>query len=217
MPIEEAQRIHQEQITQVREALASVPLSHPALTLEIGCGHGHFLTAYAASRPDEHCLAIDIIADRLEKAARKTAKAGLTNVSWLRASSTDFLNVISPDVRFNRRIFILFPDPWPKRKHWGNRLIQTEFLDQLAAFSSPGTEMCFRTDYAPYFESAADVIGAHPSWNIDENVPWPFESRTVFEERAEGFQSLIAIRVPHLEGLPTHPISPQTTDKHTQR
>ena len=194
MPIEEAQRIHQIRIQQVRDALTSVPLRHSALTLEIGCGHGHFLTAYAAAHPDEHCVALDIIADRLERAERKTAKAGLTNVTWLRASAAEFLEAIPPEIRFSGRIFILFPDPWPKRKHWKNRLIQAEFLDQLAAYAAPDVEMCFRTDYAPYFEAASQIISAHPLWNMDAAAPWPFEAKTVFEARAAGFQSLIAKR-----------------------
>ncbi len=194
MPIEEAQRIHHHRIQQVRDALASVPLLHPALTLEVGCGHGHFLTAYAAVHPSEHCIALDIIADRLERAERKTTKAGLTNVNWLRASAAEFLEAIPPEVRFRGRIFILFPDPWPKRKHWKNRLIQPEFLDQLAAHTAPGIEMCFRTDYAPYFEAASHIIANHLLWDIDAATPWPFEAKTVFEARASGFQSLIAKR-----------------------
>lgn len=194
MPIEEAQRIHADRITKLRSALAEIPLARPALTLEIGCGHGHFLTAYAAENPDEHCIALDIIAERLEKAKRKTDAAGVTNVSWLRALADDFLEALPAGVRFDRKVFILFPDPWPKRKHWKNRLIQPAFLDQLAAITTPQTLLCFRTDYAPYFKTAAAIIKAHPKWTVDPEPQWPFEQLTVFEARAESFQSLTARR-----------------------
>ena len=194
MPIEEAKRIHDDRIAKLKTALADIPLARPALTLEIGCGHGHFLTAYAAENPDEHCVAIDIIAERLERAQRKTDAAGVKNVSWLRALSDDFLEALPPGVKFDRKVFILFPDPWPKRKHWKNRLIQPAFLDTLAAITAPKTQLCFRTDYGPYFEAASAVIKSHPKWAVDETPEWPFEQLTVFEARADSFQSLTARR-----------------------
>lgn len=194
MPIEEAQAIHQQRLAALREALQRVPLDHPALTLEIGCGHGHFMAAYAEAHPDEHCIAVDIIKERLERADRKTRRAGLTNVTWLRAAAEDLIEVLPSETRFSRRILVLFPDPWPKRRHWKNRLIQPEFLQKLAALCQPNCELCFRTDYAPYFEAAQEVIVAHPQWNLSPETPWPFEQRTVFEARAPSFQSLVALR-----------------------
>jgi hypothetical protein len=62
-----------------------------------------------------------------------------------------------------------------------------------------GSEACattrryFRTDYAPYFADAQQTIAEHGAWTIaPAGTPWPFESQTVFQSRAEGFQSLIA-------------------------
>ena len=194
MPIEEAQRIHQDRIAKLREVFATIPFDHPALTLEIGCGHGHFLAAYAAKHRDEHCVALDIIVDRLERAQRKTDAAGLTNVTWLRTSAEDFLEALPDEVVFNRRIFVLFPDPWPKRKHWKNRLIQNSFLDQMANHAAPKTQICFRTDYGPYFDSAAEIIQTHDKWEVRSPEDWPFEQETVFEARADSHQSLVATR-----------------------
>lgn len=193
-PIEEAQAINTQRIAELRRVLADLPLSHPRLTLEIGCGHGHFLTAYAEAHPDEHCIAIDIIKERLEKADRKTTRAGVKNVHWLRASAEHFLAALPSEVRFNGRILVLFPDPWPKRKHWKNRLIQAPFLSTLAHSCSPGTELCFRTDHAPYFAVALSTVAAHPDWTVLPDAPWPFERETVFEARAHSHQSWIARR-----------------------
>lgn len=193
-PIEEAEAINTQRIAGLRETMATLPLDHPELTLEIGCGHGHFLAAYAEQNPNEHCLAIDIIKERLEKAARKTDRTGLTNVSWLRASDTHFFAALPDTVQFNGRIFILFPDPWPKRKHWKNRLIQPTFLTILAKFTAPGTELCFRTDFEPYFAVAKEVVTAHDDWTVQEDAPWPLEQETIFQARADAHQSWIAVR-----------------------
>ena len=194
MPIEVAQALHQRRISALREALNTVDLNHDALTLEIGCGHGHYMAAYAAAHPDEHCLAIDIIQERLEKASRKTQRAGLKNVTWLNAAAEDLLEALTPATRFTRNILVLFPDPWPKRRHWKNRLIQPAFLDQLAQRCAAGTRLCFRTDHAAYFASAAPIIASHSKWRINPAIPWPFEQSTVFEAKAPSFQSLVAER-----------------------
>lgn len=193
-PIEEAIAIRRQRLTALQQALQDVPLDHPQLTLEIGCGHGHFLTAYAEAHPDEHCVAIDIIEERLEKAQKKSDRAGLDNVTWLRAAADVFLEALPPETRFSGRILILFPDPWPKKKHWKHRLIQSSFLSELARFTAPGTPLCFRTDHAPYFEAAHEVVAGHPDWTLQPDEPWPFEHETVFEAKADGFQSWIAGR-----------------------
>jgi len=194
MPIEDAERIQYERVAALQATLAALPAPPAARTLEIGCGHGHFLTAYAEAHPDEFCLAIDIIGERLERAARKTTRAGLTNVHWLHANANDLLSALPADLHFNRHVFILFPDPWPKRRHWKNRLIQTPFLSTLAAVCEPGTRLCFRTDYAPYFAVALATTREHPDWTVEPTALWPFEQRTVFEARADSHQSFVAVR-----------------------
>lgn len=166
---------------------------HSQLTLEIGCGHGHFLTAYAEAHPKEFCVGIDLIPDRLQRAERKTTRAGRTNVVWVQAEAGLLVEALPHDCLLTR-ILVLFPDPWPKRRHWKNRLIQTAFLDALAARTAIGAQLCFRTDHAPYFFYALDAIRSHALWSIDAAAAWPFEIATVFQNRAESYQSLIAVR-----------------------
>ncbi len=163
------------------------------LTLEIGCGHGHFLTAYAEAHPNEFCVGIDLIADRLQRAERKTTRAGRTNVAWVQAEAGLLVEALPRDCLLTR-ILVLFPDPWPKRRHWKNRLIQAAFLDALAARTASGAQLCFRTDHAPYFSYALDAIRSHAMWRIDDAAAWPFELATVFQSRADSYQSLIAVR-----------------------
>jgi tRNA (guanine-N7-)-methyltransferase len=88
---------------------------------------------------------------------------------------------------------VLFPDPWPKRRHHKNRLMQPEFLDLLAEKSVPGALLYFRTDHGPYFTDASSTLLHHPRWALDATA-WPFEQETVFQSRAETHQSCIAKR-----------------------
>lgn len=191
MPIEQLKAVMSERRTALQQELDRVLAGWPAtFTLEIGCGHGHFLAAYAAVHPDEHCLGIDIVLDRLERAERKVTRAGSANVAFARAEAGMFLATLPASFRF-RRVFILFPDPWPKRRHHKNRLINPEFLHVLAARMAPGARLYFRTDYSPYFNWACDILQEHRAWRLCDD-PWPFEHATVFQNRATAHWSLVA-------------------------
>ena len=158
--------------------------------LEIGCGHGHMLSAYAAAHPDEICVGIDIIADRIDRADRKKNRARLSNLHFIHASAEDYLETIPPQI-FVSKLFVLFPDPWPKRRHHKNRLIQPEFLTDLRPRLSETSRLYFRTDDHVYFSAAEQVISAHPEWRISPDH-WIFEYTTVFQARASLHHSLVA-------------------------
>jgi tRNA (guanine-N7-)-methyltransferase len=163
------------------------------LTLEIGCGHGHYLTAYAAAHPDAFCLGIDLLKDRIARAGRKRDRARLTNLVFLEAEAREFLDALPPGVRL-KDIFILFPDPWPKRRHHKNRILQPDFLSALAKKAGQGAHLCFRTDYEPYYADAHKTVAAHSDWTLEDPAAWPFELETVFQSRAASYHSLIATR-----------------------
>lgn len=193
MPIEEARAIDSSRRRELKAQVEALRIdSSGPLTLEIGCGHGHFLTAYAEAHPDEFCLGVDIIEDRLVRAERKRQRAGLDNVGFLRAEARMLLEIMPETFRFDR-VFVLFPDPWPKRKHHKNRLITSGFLHLLAEKSNDGVELCFRTDHDPYFKASLAIVESHSAWQTVE-TPWPFECETVFQERAEAYQSWVAVR-----------------------
>lgn len=157
---------------------------------ELGCGHGHFLNAYAAAHPEKVCVGIDIVGERIERALRKRDRAGLQNLHFIHAEARLFLGVLPRHVSIEQ-LFILFPDPWPKKRHHKHRIIQPSFLEAVAARCAPSARVHFRTDYQPYFEDARAVFVEHPRWEIADE-PWPFEQETVFQARAESYYSLTA-------------------------
>ncbi len=160
------------------------------LTLEVGCGHGHFLTAYAAQHRDRVCVGIDLIAERIGRAQRKRDRAKLPNLHFIQAEARLFLEVLPGTARLDA-VFVLFPDPWPKLRHNKHRIIQSGFLVALAEHAKPGCPLYFRTDFTPYFEAAREVITSDPAWRLSDE-PWPFEFATVFQQRADSYHSLIA-------------------------
>lgn len=189
----------EERIAELREKLAGTLPADAltgtrGLTLEIGCGHGHFLAAYAQTFPQEFCLGLDLISKRIERANRKRELAALANLAFFKAEATELLLALPEHCRL-AKIFFLFPDPWPKKRHHKNRLIQPEMLDRLAAKASAGTRLHFRTDHAEYFDWSREIIDAHPLWTRLPDAPWPFEHETYFQSiLPDAHQSLIAER-----------------------
>ena len=152
-----------------------------SLTLEIGCGHGHWLTAYAAAHPNERCVGIDLLGERLRKCEAKRAKRGLTNATFLKAEASEFLDALPVGLRLTK-IFILYPDPWPKVRQNKNRFLQAENLSRLAKAAEPGCHLAFRTDHADYHTWAGEHLAGHPDWVVETGRDWPFEAATFFQD-----------------------------------
>lgn len=163
------------------------------LTWEVGSGHGHYLAAYAAAHPQKICIGIDLLRDRVARAERKRARARLVNLHFFQAEATEFLRALPPAVMLSE-VFVLFPDPWPKRRHHKNRIMRRDFLQALAARAGQGARLFFRTDHAEYFRAAVRVIENDSGWSISSGATWPFELPTVFQQKAPTYYSMVATR-----------------------
>jgi tRNA (guanine-N7-)-methyltransferase len=191
---------HADVIYQRRKDLSSASStflnSRSTCVWEVGCGHGHFLTAYATQHPAEVCVGIDIIRDRIDRAERKRTRAKLANLHFLHADATDFLETMPGGASFSA-IYMLFPDPWPKRRHHKHRLLEAGFLRAVAERAGQGVRFYFRTDHEPYFNDAKATFAAHPDWDTCPSEGWPFELPTIFQQKAAHFRSLVASRKSH--------------------
>lgn len=200
MPREIFDAIRAARLADLRLELAAVaPSPQGCLLLEVGCGNGHFLTAYAAAHPDQRCVGIDLRLERIEKARRKQRRAGLGNLHFLRAEALDFLRELPPEITLSD-VYMLFPDPWPKKRHQKNRLLKPAFLDALAARAGQGSRLFFRTDFKPYYVEAAATIAAHPRWHELPPGPLAFEHPTIFQSRAAVYFSVAAAWAPLTDG-----------------
>ena len=164
-----------------------------ALVLEIGCGHGHYLTAFAQQHPDCQCLGVDLVTKRIQKACLKRDKRKLENLQFLKAEVRE-LFMAWPNRLTIDRVFILFPDPWPKKRHIKNRIIQPELLRQLATRSRPAARLHFRTDHTGAFDWGREQIQESPHWSPVQADEWPLENPSYFQNLFSHYQSLTAVR-----------------------
>jgi tRNA (guanine-N7-)-methyltransferase len=128
--------------------------------VELGAGDGSFLIQWAAQNPQTNFLGLERLLGRLKKIEKKSRRLGLSNVRALRLEATYFVDYLLP--RESVAAFhIYFPDPWPKRKHRQNRLINERFAEVLrAALVKDGT-VFLRTDDTDYFAQMTQVFGAN--------------------------------------------------------
>lgn len=185
--------VEKRRLEKLRETCLQLFPEPTEIIFEIGCGHGDFLTAYAPLQQPAFCLGIDLVTKRIQSANKKVTKLGLPNAAFLKADLQELMAYLPDHVRF-REVFMLFPDPWPKKRHFKKRMLQHALLKQLAARMGEGGMFALRTDHEGYFEWGLEHFRENPYWEIDPNTPWPFEKETYFQGFMESWQSLIARR-----------------------
>ena len=142
------------------------PQAQP-LEVELGSGDGSFLADYAKLHPDRNFIGVERLLGRLRKLDRKALRAGLTNLRGLRIESAYFLEYLLPP-RSASALHIYFPDPWPKRKHRKNRLINERFTQIAAQALVPGGFVYLRTDDADYFNQMVTSFATNSSFRLVE-------------------------------------------------
>lgn len=172
------------------ELSKSLSLTNNLLDLEIGCGHGHWLNAYSDINRDITCVGIDLISKRIQKSNNKKDSFGRNNLFFYKAEANEFLHFKPLNIKI-RNIFILFPDPWPKKRHHKRRLIQNEFLDLLKLHVCDKSLIYFRTDHLDYFKWTEEKFQNSQNWKIIGDK-WPFEHETFFQNLLPNYKSLVA-------------------------
>ncbi len=158
---------------------------------EIGFGNGDNLLALAASRPEEDFLGIEVHRPGVGRLLLQLKERGLGNVRVACHDAVEMLERYLGGECLDE-ILILFPDPWPKKRHHKRRLIQPPFVALLAERLGAGGTLHLATDWAPYATEMLATLSAEPRLrNVAGQtgfVPRPAEgvrAPTRFERRGE--------------------------------
>lgn len=150
------------------------------LEVDLGCGDGTFLRAMAAHYPERDFLGVERLLGRARKVSRRATKDGLTNLRVLRLDSTYTVEWLLPTASV-ACVHLLFPDPWPKKKHHKRRIVTPDFCAGLKRILAASGEFLFKSDHADYFEESVETLRA---CGLFREEPWnaEFYPRTDFEE-----------------------------------
>ena len=151
--------------------------------LELGCGHGDYLLERARREPRRHFLGVERNGARLWKGARQALDEGLRNVVFLR-STVEGLDEHLPPGR-TAEIWILFPDPLPKRHQSKHRLVSPGFLECYRRLLAPGGTVHLRTDSETLTTFAEGAVRAAGGWVVAADTPGQDEpaAETRYERR----------------------------------
>lgn len=162
-----------------------------AVEVELGSGDGSFLAQYAKLHPQKNFLGVERLLGRLRKLNKKGLRNGLENLALLRLEAAYLVEFLIPRESIDA-LHIYFPDPWPKRKHRKNRLINEQFTELAANALKIGGIVFLRTDDLDYFEQMTRVFGANTRF---EKMETPSDLLAVVTDFERNF---------HLRGVPTN-------------
>jgi tRNA (guanine-N7-)-methyltransferase len=140
--------------------------------LEVGFGGGEHLLWQAENRPDVGIIGAEPYVAGMAKLLARIADKNIGNIRLYAEDAHDIVAAL-PDSSLSR-VFILFPDPWPKKRHHKRRFIQTEMLSELARVMRSGAEFRFATDDRGYLVWALERLMAHPgfAWLAETAKNW---------------------------------------------
>lgn len=164
--------------------------------LEVGFGGGEHLAAQAAAHPDVGFIGSEVFLNGIGGVLKEIDAAGLSNI-----------RVFPEDVRFLlpalptaslERIYVMFPDPWPKTRHAKRRFIGPEMLTELARLLRDGGELRVASDHPVYVRWCLRHAPVHPdfTWMVEGPDDWRLRPADGFPTRYEQ-KAIAAGRPPH--------------------
>lgn len=129
-----------------------------ALWVEVGCGKGKFTAETAQANPTVLLVAVERCREAMVVAMEKAQSMGLKNVLFIDMDVAEIESVFAPGEI--DRLFINFPDPWPRKKNAKCRLTHRGFLDKYCRVVKQGGEFHFKTDNAPLFAFSLEEFAA---------------------------------------------------------
>jgi tRNA (guanine-N7-)-methyltransferase len=161
-----------------------------AVRLEIGFGGGEHLIAQAEREPQVGFIGVEPFVNGMAKALAAIDAKALANI---RLYQGDALEVIGrlPAASLVR-VDLIYPDPWPKRRHWKRRFVQDSSLVEIARILCPGGEFRFVTDVPDYAAWTLErALRVHDLvWTAEEaddwRKPWQGFTGTRYEAKAKG-------------------------------
>lgn len=156
--------------------------------LESGFGGGEHLVEEAARNPRIGFIGIEPFVNGMARALAAIAERDLTNIRLYRGDAAEVLAWL-PNASL-ARFDLLYPDPWPKRRHWKRRFVQESSIAQIARVVRPGGDFRFVTDWPDYAAWTLRLMARSPhfEWTAecadDWRQPWPEYTPTRYEAKA---------------------------------
>jgi tRNA (guanine-N7-)-methyltransferase len=165
------------------------------LHVDLGCGDGLFVCEMAQRLPDKNFLGIERLSSRIRSSARKAAS--LDNVRLLQMESSYVVRYLLPPGSVEW-FYLLFPDPWPKRRHHQRRIVTSDFLNAIYSALEENGAIYIATDDADYFSKIEKIAESYPDFGMgDADADLPLSRfGLVFRRQGAPIHSLMLRKIP---------------------
>jgi tRNA (guanine-N7-)-methyltransferase len=164
------------------------PVDVNEVRLEIGFGGGEHLLAQAVEHPRVGFIGSDAFVNAVAKVLAGIQERELGNLRLHSADAAHLMDWLPPSAI--SRLDLLYPDPWPKKRHWKRRFVQDASVRQIARVLRPGGEFRFATDIPGYAAWTLERVLRSPDfiWTAEKaddwRKPWPGFGGTRYEAKA---------------------------------
>ena len=214
----------------VNLAALDLPLAPPQLfgregplVLEVGFGDGRFLTHLGRTHPSWNLLGVEVSLGSVTRAYKRLKREGITSARLYKGHGRLLVRDVLP-LHSLHRVYVNFPDPWPRKKHQDRRLLQAGFFRLLSTRLAAGSALHLTTDHEPYFRFALDEARSTGLYEITVLPPppetlqtkyalkWQEAERAIFHAEftktgeAEGFAPVIQ-KIPMQHALMDGPLA----------
>ena len=175
-PLRERQALHLETLLPALKVDLSTPAPADIATLydfkparirlEIGFGGGEHLIHRAQETPDTAFIGVEPFVNSMAKLIGSVEETGVKNIRLYDDDATELLDWL-PAGSLDQ-IDLLYPDPWPKKKHAKRRFVQQHTLALIADRLAPGAPLRIATDHAVYADHVREQVAAHGGWEVVE-------------------------------------------------
>ncbi len=143
--------------------------------LEIGFGAGEHLADQAQAHPDIGFIGCEPFINGVSTLLAQIAERDLTNIRL----HDDDARLLLPRIKAGSvgRVYLLYSDPWPKKRHWNRRFVQMATLDELARVLRPGGVFRFATDHMGHARWALWHAARHPAFEWTARGPADWRTR----------------------------------------
>ncbi len=158
------------------------------LVLEIGFGGGEHLVCRALEQPDTAFIGCEPFINGMGKALSAIDNHNLSNIRLYDEDATPLLDWL-PAASFDI-IYLLYPDPWPKKRHWKRRFVGPDNLNRFVSLLKPGGQLRFASDIAHYTNwtlnlcDSCDGLAWLANSRDDWTIPWSGWQSTRYEKKA---------------------------------
>ena len=172
----------------VRDIRTLFPHMPAQIIMEIGFGAGEHLIHQAKTCPEYGFIGVEPFVNSMAKALWAIEKENLANIRLYNEDAVELLDWL-PEGSLDR-IDLLYPDPWPKKRHWKRRFVNRKNLTRIARSLKSGGRFHFASDIDSYINWTLQHCHAHPDfkWLVkgpeDWQEPFPNWTRTRYEAKA---------------------------------